>query len=115
MGNGIDAGNPSISCSKRRRVSVCAASGMSSMEEDVCAIDADNFYDILGVSPAASTRQIKTAYKLMMKDFHPDLSGDEESTEFCILLNEIYEVTATATTLHTMYIAHRIHKDVLFG
>lgn len=27
-----------------------------------------------------------------MKDFHPDLSGDDESTEFCILLNEIYEV-----------------------
>jgi hypothetical protein len=27
-----------------------------------------------------------------MKDFHPDLSGDDESTEFCILLNDIYEV-----------------------
>jgi hypothetical protein len=29
---------------------------------------------------------------LQMKDFHPDLSGDDESTEFCILLNDIYEV-----------------------
>jgi hypothetical protein len=52
----------------------------------------DNFYGILGIPQNASQRDIKRAYKAMMKDFHPDLSGDEESTEFCILLNEIYEV-----------------------
>lgn len=51
---------------------------------------ADNFYQILGVPEAASRRDIKRAYKAMMKDFHPDLSGDEESTEFAVLLNEIY-------------------------
>jgi hypothetical protein len=32
-----------------------------------------------------------------MKDFHPDLSGDDESTEFCMLLNDIYEVRSKAT------------------
>uniref|UniRef100_A0A383VAV8 J domain-containing protein n=1 Tax=Tetradesmus obliquus TaxID=3088 RepID=A0A383VAV8_TETOB len=52
---------------------------------------ADNFYEILGVGPLSSPKDIKRAYKTMMKDFHPDLSGDDESTEFCILLNEIYE------------------------
>jgi DnaJ-class molecular chaperone len=43
-------------------------------------------------SPRADVRDIKQAYYAIMKDCHPDLSGDEESTEFCMLLNEIYEV-----------------------
>ena len=30
---------------------------------------------------------------MLMKDAHPDLSGDdEESNEFCALVNEIYSV-----------------------
>jgi len=60
---------------------------------------ADNFYQILGVPEAASRRDIKRAYKAMMKDFHPDLSGDEESTEFAVLLNEIYSVGSQLYTL----------------
>ena len=27
-----------------------------------------------------------------MRDYHPDISLDEEATEFCIFLNEVYEV-----------------------
>ena len=68
---------------------VTQAASTDSIMEDYAA---DNFYQILGVPESASRRDIKRAYKNMMKDFHPDLSGDEESTEFCILLNEIYEV-----------------------
>lgn len=65
------------------------AAATDSLVDDYAA---DNFYQILGVPENASRRDIKRAYKAMMKDFHPDLSGDEESTEFCILLNDIYEV-----------------------
>lgn len=67
-----------------------AAAVDTQVEEDFTS--PDNFYGILGVPQNASQRDIKRAYKAMMKDFHPDLSGDEESTEFCILLNDIYEV-----------------------
>jgi hypothetical protein len=67
----------------------------------------DNFYGILGVPENASRRDIKRAYKAMMKDFHPDLSGDEESTEFCILLNEIYEVRISGLSIIASYVLGR--------
>lgn len=73
-------------------MTVQVASADPELEQDYAS--PDNFYGILGVPENASRRDIKRAYKAMMKDFHPDLSGDEESTEFCILLNEIYEVGA---------------------
>lgn len=71
-----------------------AAAVDTQVEEDFTS--PDNFYGILGIPQNASQRDIKRAYKAMMKDFHPDLSGDEESTEFCILLNDIYEVSVSA-------------------
>lgn len=80
------------------RVSVVAqAARTDSQLDDEYA--ADNFYQILGVPESASRRDIKRAYKAMMKDFHPDLSGDEESTEFAVLLNEIYSVGFQVYTL----------------
>jgi DnaJ-class molecular chaperone len=71
------------------------ARAASTADDDWDGYAADNFYQILGVPENASRRDIKRAYKAMMKDFHPDLSGDEESTEFCILLNDIYEASSS--------------------
>ncbi|PNH06958.1 Ferredoxin-1 [Tetrabaena socialis] len=51
----------------------------------------EDFYSLLGVSPVADGREIKRAYYSMMRTCHPDRSGDNESTNFCALLNEIYE------------------------
>lgn len=73
--------------------SAVIARAAASADDEWEAYAADNFYQILGVPENASRRDIKRAYKAMMKDFHPDLSGDEESTEFCCLLNEIYDVS----------------------
>lgn len=51
----------------------------------------EDFYSLLGVPPSASEKEIKQAYYTIMRDYHPDVSTDEEATDFCIFLNEIYE------------------------
>lgn len=43
--------------------------------------------------PDATPTQIKKAYYNCMKACHPDLSGDDpETTNFCMFINEVYEV-----------------------
>lgn len=51
----------------------------------------EDFYSILGVSPRADAKEIKRAYYGLMRSCHPDRSGDDGSTEFCALLNEVYD------------------------
>ncbi|KAF3443996.1 hypothetical protein FNV43_RR13686 [Rhamnella rubrinervis] len=54
---------------------------------------ADDYYEVLGLLPDATPDQIKKAYYNCMKACHPDLSGeDPETTNFCMFINEIYEV-----------------------
>ena len=44
-------------------------------------------------SPEASGGQIRKAYYSMMKECHPDLTGEHpDSTAFCKFINEVYEV-----------------------
>lgn len=48
---------------------------------------------ILHQLPEATPQQIKKAYYNCMKACHPDLSGDDpDVTNFCMFINEIYEV-----------------------
>ncbi|GFR44944.1 hypothetical protein Agub_g6034 [Astrephomene gubernaculifera] len=51
----------------------------------------EDFYSLLGVSPLADAKEIKRAYYNMMRTCHPDRSDDIEATEFCALLNDVYE------------------------
>lgn len=51
-------------------------------------------------SPEASGGQIKQAYYGMMKECHPDLTGEHpDSTAFCKFINEVYEVKASCAPL----------------
>ncbi|GMH37574.1 hypothetical protein BSKO_05447 [Bryopsis sp. KO-2023] len=48
---------------------------------NVCHASRRNFYDVLGVSPNADTRELKAAYYRLAKKLHPDNSKDPEALE----------------------------------
>ncbi|KAK4255671.1 hypothetical protein QN277_008643 [Acacia crassicarpa] len=78
---------------KRRcfgRIKVTAEDSASSTLPDFIA---DDYYAVLGLLPDATPEQIKKAYYKCMKACHPDLSGDDpETTNFCMFINDVYEV-----------------------
>lgn len=54
---------------------------------------AKNYYDILGVSKDASADEIKSAYRKLAKQYHPDLNKDNpQAAEKFKEINEAYEV-----------------------
>lgn len=52
---------------------------------------AKNYYDILGVSKNASADEIKSAYRRLAKQYHPDLNKTEEAASKFKEINEAYE------------------------
>jgi ferredoxin len=47
---------------------------------------------VLGIDDDASAAEVKSAYRSLTKVCHPDLTGDEDGHNMCILLNEAYDV-----------------------
>ena len=47
-----------------------------------------NYYDILGVAKTVSPEELKAAYRLLVKQHHPDLGG---SPEMMKQINEAYD------------------------
>lgn len=60
--------------------------------------DKKNYYDVLGVSKTASQDEIKSAYRKLVKQYHPDLHpGDKEAAEKFKEVNEAHEVLSDET------------------
>ncbi|AVN64353.1 MULTISPECIES: J domain-containing protein [Mesoplasma] len=49
-------------------------------------------YEILGISLKASDIQIKQAYKILAKKYHPDNNKDPEAEEMMKLINKAYNI-----------------------
>lgn len=103
---------------KARRCQSAAAAAAEPIafgRTDIAEPEEEDFYSILGVvcslcynsvfagvrvagldvylqSYNADESQLKKAYYAIMRECHPDLSRDEESSEYSTVINEIYEV-----------------------
>ena len=51
------------------------------------------FYDVLGLTPKATSEQIKATYFKLSKIYHPDVCKDPGGVEKFVLISKAYEVT----------------------
>lgn len=50
------------------------------------------YYEILGLTPGASEREVKKQFRKLAMKYHPDLNSDPNAGELFILLTEAYDV-----------------------
>src|SRR5256884_9633621 len=51
-----------------------------------------DYYQTLGVTRTASEKELKSAYRRLARQYHPDVNKDSKATERFKLINEAFEV-----------------------
>jgi curved DNA-binding protein CbpA len=72
-----------------------------------------NPYEILGVKPGASLIEIKTAYKRLVKEYHPDISKKSNALEMMKKINRAYDIL-TKPQLARRPIQYQPQRVVIF-
>jgi molecular chaperone DnaJ len=69
---------------------------------------AHDLYEVLGVSPAATTAELRRAYRRLALQYHPDRAGPQSAPRFAQIA-EAYRMLADPTA-RTAYDAHRFER-----
>jgi len=68
-----------------------------------------DLYEVLGVSPAATTAELRRAYRRLALEHHPDRAGPQSAPRFAQIA-EAYRMLSDPTA-RTAYDAHRFERD----
>jgi curved DNA-binding protein CbpA len=60
------------------------------VEQAFSALDQVDYYRVLGVSSACNQEQIREAYYLLASRLHPDIHGEDISSEFRVKLTAVF-------------------------
>lgn len=79
--------------------------------------DANGYYRALGLSPDATTEEIRSAYRRLIKILHPDRGGDEELFRFIVdiasvLLDEEAKVEYDSVRRGSIYLGNMEREEL---
>ncbi|KAJ9169795.1 hypothetical protein P3X46_017946 [Hevea brasiliensis] len=105
--------------SKSVRTTPIKASATATTVDDLY-INAQSFYDLLGISESGTLSEIKKAYKQLARKYHPDVSPPgytEEYTKRFIQVQEAYETLCDSKSraLYDMDMAGGLDLQTIFS